>query len=83
MKKTKSLRYGLPGKRPSRFFRKGEVEEIAKHINSPQDVKDQVKNPLEFLRQKQLIKQYGTDSASDDAFMGLAKALKPNREKPS
>jgi hypothetical protein len=59
------------------------VAEIAKHINSPQDIEDYRKNPLEFLRQKQLIKQYGTDSASEAAFVGLAKALKPEREKPS
>lgn len=85
----KLFQYGIPGKRPSRLFREGEVSEIAKHINSPRDIEDYRNNPLEFLRRKRIMEEHGTDSTSDRAFLGLAKSLQPfnpcdrKKEKPS
>ena len=89
MRKARPFQYGIPGKRPSRLFRAGEVPEIAKHINSLRDIEQYRANPLEFLHRKRLLAEYGTDSTSDRAFIGLAKSLQPihpadrKKEKPS
>jgi len=73
----KTLNY-LPPKR--RHYRtslstRQEVVEMAGYIKCKADVKALCENPGKFLEEKRILKSC-TDSASDRAFIGLAKQLK-------
>jgi hypothetical protein len=70
----------VPRKRrqQTQLFTKEETAEMADYISSKGDAQACVKNPRKFLRTKRLARLYGTDSGSEQAFIGLAKQLKPS-----
>jgi hypothetical protein len=65
-----------PRRKPTQLFTSEETIEMAGYINSKSDIRAMGKNPRKFLQSKRLAKLYGTDSGSDQAFIGLAKQLK-------
>jgi hypothetical protein len=73
----KTLNYLPPKRRHYRtsFSTRQEVVEMAGYIKCKADVKALCENPGKFLEEKRILKSC-TDSASDRAFIGLAKQLK-------
>jgi len=74
----KILNYSPPKRRYCRtsFASRQEIVELARWIKCKGDVKALCENPGKFFEETRVLKGYGTDSASDRAFIGLAKQLK-------
>ena len=73
----KTLNYSPPKRRRYRqCWSRQEVVEVANCIKCKADVKALCENAGKFFEEKRILKGYGTDSASDRAFIGLAKQMK-------